>query len=149
MRKEHRVILTHEHRQALQRFISSGQASARKLMHARILLKADQGPDGPGWRDEAISQALEVSMSTVYRVRKRFAQEGLDSALNRKQRPSPPRERMLDGKGEAHLIALACSEPPAGHIRWTLRLLADKMVELDYVDTVSHETVRQVLKKTN
>jgi len=88
-------------------------------------------------------------MPTVYRVRKRFAQEGLDSALTRKARPSPPRERKLDGRAEAYLVALACSPPPAGHTRWTLRLLADKLIELEVVDTVCHETVRQVLKKTN
>jgi transposase len=144
--KKYVVRLAEEERAGLQELISKGKAAARKLMHGRILLKADVGGDGPGWSDEAISAALEVSTETVQRVRQRLVEEGLDAALN--PRPTAqPRPWKLDGAGEAHLIALACSEPPAGQAHWTLRLLAAQMVELAYVDTLSHETVRQVLKK--
>jgi len=149
MKKVFIVRLTDEDRLELDSLICKGKASALTLTRARILLKADQSSEGPRWSDHAISQALDVSMPTVYRVRKRFAQEGLESALNRKARPCLPRERKLDGRAEAHLVALTCSSPPAGHTRWTLRLLADKLVELEVVDTICHETVRQVLKKTN
>lgn len=126
--------------------ISLGKGPARQLTHARILLKANQGPQGPGWSDQQISEALEVSLPTIARVRERYVLEGVEGAL--KQHPhSNPRPRKMDGEQEAHLIALSCSQPPAGHKRWTMRLLASHMVELDYVDAVSHETVRQVLKK--
>jgi transposase len=147
MHKRYTVTLTETERTYLKQLIAAGTESARKLTHARILLKADQGPDGPGWVDEAISEAVEVSQPTVSRVRKQYVQEGLEAALNR--RP-PTREyvRKLDGEQEAKLIALACSKPPKGEARWTLRLLADKLVELEVVDAVSYQTVRRVLKKT-
>jgi transposase len=147
MHKRYTVTLTETERTYLKQLIAAGTESARKLTHARILLKADQGPDGPGWIDEAISEAVEVSQPTVSRVRKQYVQEGLEAALNR--RP-PTREdvRKLDGEQEAKLIALACSKPPKGEVRWTLRLLADKLVELEVVDAVSYQTVRRVLKKT-
>ena len=147
MHKRYTVTLTDTERSYLKGLIAAGTDSARKLVHARILLKADQGPDGPGWVDEAIAEAVEVSQPTVSRVRKQYVQEGLEAALNR--RP-PTREyvRKLDGEQEAKLIALACSKPPKGEARWTLRLLADKLVELEVVDAVSYQTVRRVLKKT-
>ena len=147
MAKKYIVTLTVEERNSLLSLISLGKGSSRKLTHARILLKADQGAAGPGWIDEQVSEALEVSLSTIERVRERFVLEGLDAALNR--RPSSnPRTCKVDGEQEAHLVALSCGPAPAGHKRWTLRLLAEKMVKLEYIDTVSHETVRQVLKKT-
>ena len=148
MAKKYRVTLTEDERMLLTTLITSGTAPARTLTHARILLKADQAPGGPAWTDEAIRDALDVGLSTVARVRERFVEESLEAALHRRT-PSRTRERLLDGSEEAHLLALTCSPPPAGQERWSLRLLADKMVELEYVPHVSHETVRQTLKKTN
>jgi transposase len=132
----------------LERLIAVGQAPARKLMHARILLKADRGPAGPGWVDTAIAEAVEVSQPTIARVRRHFVEAGLEAALNRR---APRREyrRKLDGEQEAHLIALVCGAPPAGQARWSLRLLADRMVELEQVEAVSYQTVRRTLKKTS
>jgi transposase len=145
--KTHVIQLTAEERAELEQWLHSGRRSAKSQTHARILLKADTGPDGPGWLDSQICEAFEVSPSGVYRVRKRFAQEGL-SALNR--RPSSrPRPRLLDGEQEARLVALACSSPPEGSARWTLHLLADRMVTLEYVESISYETVRRTLKKTS
>jgi transposase len=143
MAKKYIVTLTQEERDSLLQMFSAGQGGVRKLTRARILLKADEG-----WTDEAIHQALDVSISTIERIRRRFVEEGLAVALNR--RPSTQRyERKLDGNAEAHLIALACSAPPTGRNRWSLRLLAETLVSLEQVDveSVSHETVRQVLKK--
>lgn len=148
MIKKYIVTLTEDERRDLMALISAGKGAARRLAHARILLKADQGPDGPGWMDDAIAAALEVSRPTIERVRKRFVEEGLEAALH----PRPPARayrRKLDGAQEARLIALACGTPPAGQVRWTLRLLADTLVTLEIVEDISHETVRQVLKKTN
>jgi transposase len=125
-----------------------GKAAARTLLHARILLKADSGPEAPAWSDEAISEALEVHATTVARVRQRFVEQGLEAAL----RPKPTTrqyERKLDGTAEARLIALACGPAPKGQARWTLRLLADRLIELEHVDSISYETVRRTLKKTN
>lgn len=148
MNKKYVVTLTDEERTMLEDLTRMGKAAARKLTHARILLKADARPGRPGWQDQQICVALDVSESTVRRVRELFVEEGVAAALN--PRPARrPRVFKLDGAGEAHLIALACSAPPAGQKRWTLRLLAAQMVELAYVDTLSHETVRQVLKKVN
>ncbi len=147
MHKKYVVSLTKGQCTYLQHLIASGTAPARKLTHARILLKTDLGAEGPGWVDQAIADAVEVSQSTVSRIRKQFVEEGLEAALNRR----PPRReytRKLDGEQEMHLIALACSEPPAGQARWSLRLLADKLVELEVVDTISYQTVRRTLKKT-
>jgi transposase len=148
MKKKYIVTLTQEERQMLQAMLSRGKAAARKLVHARILLKADATAGGPAWNDDSIAEALEVGRATVQRVRKEFVEEGLDCALNRRK---PRREytRTLDGEGEAHLVALACSQAPEGRSRWTLRLLADRMVVLEYVDTVSKDTVSRVLKKTS
>ena len=116
---------------------------------ARILLKADAAPGAPAWKDEDIATALEVGRRTVERVRQRFVERGLDGALNRKQQDRPSRERKLDGQAEAHLIALACSEAPDGRKEWTMQLLADKLVELEIVESISDETVRRTLKKTS
>lgn len=148
MKKIYIVELTKEERQGLERLISSGKTAARKLTHARILLKADSGPVGPNWSDGQISQAFDVGRATVERVRKSFVEEGLESALNR-DKPERVYQRKLDGKGEAHLIAVTCSQAPEGYQRWTLQLLADRLVELGYVDSISDETVRRTLKKTN
>jgi Homeodomain-like domain len=134
--KRYLVTLTPSERDHLQRLIAAGTAPARTLLHARILLKLDTSPDGPHGTDDATATALEVSRATVERVRTRFATQGMAGALHRK---APDREypRKLDGTQEAHLVALACGEPPVGQARWSLRLLADKMVELEYVDTLS------------
>lgn len=145
--KLYHVLLTDDQRSRLQQMLNSGTTAARTLTHARILLKADEGPDGPHWDDAAIAAAVEVSEPTVARVRTRCATEGVDVALV----PRPPRTttpRTLDGAQEAHLIALACSTPPNGQGRWSLRLLANKFVTLDCGVPVSHELVRRTLKKT-
>ena len=147
--KRYKVTLTADERQHLHDLIAAGKAAARKLTHARILLKADATDGGPAWPDWRIADALEVSTDTVERVRQRFVELGLDAALDRKQRERPPREVKLDGRAEARLIALACSTPPDGRAVWTMRLLADKLVELEVVDSISDETVRLALKKTS
>ena len=148
MKKKYIVTLTDAERQMLQAMLSRGKAAARKLVHARILLKADAPSGGPGWSDGQIAEGLEVGRATVERVRREFVEEGLDAALER--RKSCRRySRALDGDAEAHLIALACQKPPEGRSRWTLRLLADRVVQLEYVDQVSYQTVRRTLKKTN
>ncbi len=146
--KVYRVRLLREERKQLQELLSKGKASARTLMHARILLKTDEGVDGPRLTDDEIAEAVEVNRSTVERVRIRCVEAGVEAAL----RPRPSRQihpRKLDGLQEAHLIAVACSPPPKGRNRWSLRLLADKLVELEVVEDISYETVRQTLKKTN
>lgn len=151
MKKKYPVILTEAQREQLKSLIAAGTAPARKLTHARILLKADQSPEGPGWVDEQVAEAVEVSQPTVSRVRKQYFEEGLEAALNRRP-PNRVYQRKLDGEQEAHLLALACSEPPEGQARWSLRLLADKLVELEVVEEeeeVSYQTVRRILKKTN
>ena len=147
--KKYRVTLTADEREQLTGLIAAGKTAAQKLTHARILLKADQAEGGPGWIDEQIAEALEVSVATVERVRQRFVEQGLDAALDRKRRERPPREVKLDGRAEARLIALACSTPPDGRAVWTMQLLADKLVELEVVDSISDETVRLALKKTS
>lgn len=147
--KKYSISLTQEQRQSLEKLISSGEASARKLTHARILLKADDGPYGPGWSEREIHEALEVSESTVRRVRHRFLDGGIDLALNRRPQPSRPQKRKLDGEQEAHVVALLCGSVPDGYEQWSLRVVSRRLVELEIVESVSHETVRQVLKKTN
>jgi transposase len=142
------VTLTAEERSSLQSLISKGKAAAHKQTHARILLKADTSSGSPVWGDEQIAQSLEVGRATVERLRRRFVEKGLQAALERKKRP-PARPSVMDGEAEARLVALACSAPPEGRARWTLHLLADRMVELRYVGSVSHETVRRTLKKTS
>jgi transposase len=147
MAKRYRVTLTTEERGELERMISRGKADARKLAHARILLQADEAEGGPARVDEDVASALDVSVRTVERVRQRFVEQGIGAALLPK--PSPRLYgRKLDGGQEAHLLALACGRPPEGKAHWSLRLLAERMVELEHADTLSHETVRQVLKKT-
>ena len=150
MKKKYPVILNDTERDELKRLIAAGTAPpARKLTHARILLKSDQGPEGPGWVDDAVADAVEVSQPTVSRVRKQYVEEGMEAALNRRP-PNREYHRKLDGKQEARLVALACSEPPEGQARWSLRLLADKLVELEIVEEeISYQTVRRTLKKTN
>ena len=145
--KVYRLKLTEVERAELEQLVTKGKAAARTLTHARILLKADEGVAGPRWTDDAIAEALDVNRSTVERVRVRCVEEGVKVAL----RPRPPRQlrlRKLDGAQEADLVALACSKPPTGRARWSMRLLADKLVELEIVDAISYETVRRTLKKT-
>jgi transposase len=145
--KRYKVTLSAEERSGLTQLVNKGKAAARKLAHARILLLADEGEGGPGWKDDQIVAALSLSRSTVERVRQRWVMEGAEAALNHK-RPYPTRPRLLDGGAEAHLVRLACSTPPDGRERWTMQLLADKLVTLGVVERVSDETVRQTLKKT-
>jgi transposase len=147
--KRYIVTLTAEERQSLLDLIAAGKSAAQKLAHARILLKADAAPGGPAWTDEAIAEAVEVSLATVERVRQRFVEQGLEAALVRKPQDRPSRQRKLDGRAEARLIALACSPPPDGRNEWTMQLLADKLVELEVVDALSDETVRRTLQKTS
>ena len=146
--KKYKVTLTADERQSLQALVAAGKTAAKKLAHARILLKADAAPEGPAWTDARIAEAVEVNRTTVEQVRQRFVEQGLEAALMRKKQDRPSRERKLDGASEARLVTLACSKPPQGRATWTLRLLADQLVELQIVDTISTETVRQVLKKT-
>jgi transposase len=141
------VRLTVADRRELERMARSGRHPARTLVHARILLKADAAKGSPGWDDAAIAQALDCGTRTVARVRKKFADGGLDLALHRKK-PTGRQYRKLDGQQEARLVAIACSTPPAGKARWTLKMLADRLIELEVVDAVSDETVRRMLKKT-
>jgi hypothetical protein len=147
--KKYIVRLTPDEQAQLFQLTRRGKVAARALLHARILLKADSRAEAPAWSDEAISEALEVhAATTVARVRQRFIEQGLEAAL----RPRPTRRhyvRKLDGVAEAHLIALACGSAPAGRAQWTLRLLADKLVELEHVPSVSYETVRRTLQKTS
>jgi transposase len=146
--KKYIVALEPEERKALEHITTKGKASAYRINHARILLKADINQEKGGLRDKEISEALDISVSTIERVRQKFVEESLESALSRRI-PLKARPRLLDGEKEAFLIAIACTEAPEGRGAWTLRLLADKMVELGHVEGISHETVRQTLKKTN
>jgi hypothetical protein len=145
--KRYVVRLTDEERHQLEDLVGKGRAPAYKIRHAHILLKADA--EGPCWTDERIADAFCCHKGTVAGIRKRFVEQGVQGALERKKREKPPRERILDGEGEARLIALSCSPPPEGHTRWTLELLADKLVELKVVESISYQTVRRTLKKTN
>ena len=149
MNKKYVVRLTREERATLRRLVSVGKAAARKILHARILLQADQGAEGPGWKDEQIAQGLTAHPRTIANVRQRLVQQGLEAALHRKKQERPSRVPKLDGEAEARLIAVRCGEPPQGRMRWTLHLLADKLVELKVVESVSYETVRRALKKTS
>jgi transposase len=148
MNKKYIVRLEETERAELLKMVSAGKAAARKLIHARVLLRADAGPGGPAWTDAQIAEALDLHANTVVGIRERFVEQGLEAALNRKKRATPPRPRRLDGRQEARLIALACGQPPEGRAGWTLRLLADRMVELNIVEGLSYETVRRTLKKT-
>jgi hypothetical protein len=148
MNKKYKVTLTGEERHQLYKLISSGKNAARVLTHARILLKADASEGGPNLTDEQICDAVDTSRRTVTRVRKCFVEEGFEAALypHKRKRHRMPK---IDGRGEAHLIALSCGPAPEGYARWTLRLLAERFVALGYVDSMSHEAVRQALKKMN
>lgn len=147
MREKFIVRLAEEERNLLREIVTKGKTAAYRIKHANILLAADV--NGPAWQDEEIAKAYSTHVGTVGSVRKRFVEQGLEAALGRKKQECPSRQPVFDGASEAHLIALSCSKPPEGRSRWTLRLLADKVVELDIVDKVSYETVRQTLKKTN
>lgn len=147
MQKRYIVDLTSKERKYLQQLVKKGKVAGYKIRHAQMLLKADQGPYGPAWPDQRIAEAFGSDVATVERLRKRFVEEGLEPALERKKRQNYTCK--LDGDAEAHLIAIACSQPPKGRSRWTLRLLADRLVELSVVDSVSHMTVSRTLKKTN
>jgi len=149
MPKKYIVELTGPERERCLQVTSVGEHPARSIMHAQVLLKADSGPQGPGWTDEAISQAYGVSTVTVANIRKRMVTEGLEAALAHYRCSQPHPRRKLGGREEAYLIALACSAPPEGRVRWSLRLLANRMVELGHVEDLSYNTVRDVLKKTN
>lgn len=148
MPKKYKVTLTEEERQRLQQMIRSGRAPARTLTRARVLLKADCGEGRAGWTDQQISEAVEVGRATIERIRQRFVEEGFETALY-SRRPGRRYPHKLDGEAEAHLIAVACGSPPEGRARWTIRLLAGRLVELGVVESVSRETVRRVLKKTS
>jgi hypothetical protein len=146
--KKYVVRLSVEEREQLETLIRKGKSPARRLLKARILLKADVSDAGPGWSDSRIIKALDSSASMIYRVRKQLAEEGFEAVLSRKQRATPAVARIFDGEKEAKLIALACSKPPKGRARWTLRLLENKVVELDIVDRASDSTIGRTLKKT-
>ena len=147
MVKRSPVRLLPAERTVLRDLLAAGTAPARTLAHARILLKTDAGADGPAWSDARTAEAVEVSLATVARVRRRWAESGLDDALHR--RPTGPRPRRLDGAQEARLVAVACSAPPTGQARWTLRLLAQRLVALEVVDGIAPNTIRTVLKQTS
>ena len=149
MSPRYRITLTKEERQDLETLTHRGKTHARKFIHARALLLCDAGPDGPAWNVSDVAAALGVTSRAIEHLKKRFVEEGLEAALERKPRETPPREVTFDGAFEARLIALACSEAPEGRRRWTVRLLADKAIELDLAPSVSHMTVQRVLKKTN
>jgi transposase len=145
MPKRYIVRLSEAERQQLQALVSTGKAAAYKIKHANILLNIDA--NGPGWSDKDAAMAFSCHTNTVANLRQRWVEQGLEAALDRKMSRTPPRQRVCDGESEAKLIALCHGSPPPGHERWTLRLLADKAVELEIVPTICHETVRQVLKK--
>jgi transposase len=147
MNKKYIVRLTGDEREYLEEIVSKGKAAAYKIKHANLLLKTDA--EGPNWSDEQAAEAFGCHANTVRNVRQRFVEQGLDAALQRKKRDCPPRERILDGKKEARLIAVSCSEPPQGRSRWTLELLADRLVELEIVESISASTICRTLKKTN
>jgi len=149
MSPRYRVTLTKEEREDLEAMTRRGKAHARRFIHARALLLCDAGADGPAWNIADVATALGVTSRAIEHLKKRFVEEGFEAALERKPREKPPREVIFDGAFEARLIALACSDAPDGRRRWTIRLLADKAVELSFAESVSHMTVQRVLKKTN
>ena len=146
MMPKYRVQLSAEEREKLQSVVRKGKVAAYKRLNAQMLLKADEGEQGPAWKDKDIAETFEVSIRTVERLRERLCCRGFGNCLERAK--GAGRKRKLDGNQEAKLVFLTCSEPPEGRVRWTLRLLADRMVELEYVDEISHESVRRLLKKT-
>jgi transposase len=149
MSPRYRVTLTKDERNELEALTRNGKTPAKKFIHARALLLCDASPDAPAWNVADVAAALGVTSRTIEHLKKRFVEEGMEAALVRKPRARPPREVIFDGTFEARLIALACSEAPSGHRRWTVRLLADKAAELNLAPSVSHMTVQRVLKKMN
>ena len=149
MTKKYRVTLEAEERDQLRQLLSKGKADVRRLKHAQILLAADESDGAPALADDLIASTVDVARATVERIRQRFVEEGLELSLSPYRTPNRIYRTKLDGRQEAHLIAMACSTPPQGRSRWTLSLLADQMVELKHVDSLSRETVRQTLKKMN
>ena len=147
-RKLYKVELTAEERNKLQSFITKGTEKVSEIRRAQALLKADQAKQGPAWIDRRITEAFGLSHATLYRLRKRYKERGIWGAIRRKRHQISKPWKKLDGEKEAHLISIVQSEPPSGRVRWTLRLLATKMVELEIVEEISYETVRQTLKKT-
>lgn len=149
MNKRHLVKLSKDERKELSELVKKEKAAAKLRTHSQVLLLVDCGKQGPAWKDEAVAEACQVSVRTVENIRKRLVLEGLQSALHRKKQVRPSRLKILDGEREAKVIAVCCGAVPSGHARWTLRLLAKRVVELDIVEAVSHETVRRCLKKTS
>ena len=145
--KKYIVELTSKERKQLQQLVKKGKVPGYKIRHAQMLLKTDQGNKGQGWPDAQVAEVFAAHVTTVERLRKRFVEQGLEAALERNKRNNYARK--LDGNGEAHLIAIACSDPPTGRSEWSLRLLADRLVELSVVDSISYMTVSRTLKKTN
>lgn len=143
------VKLNQEQRQMLEEVVKKGEAPARKITHANILLKADRGEQGPRWTMKKIQEAFGVGSTTVKMVKKRCVENGIEDALNRREQPERPEKRKINGKQEAQIIAVLCTEKPEGQERWTLRALTERIIELEIVEQVSDETVRTVLKKTN
>jgi transposase len=149
MQKRYIVKLDKDERKELSQLVTKEKIAAKKRTHAQVLLLADCGKHGPAWTDEAIAEACQITVQTVENIRKRLVLEGLELALNRKKQVRPSRQKLLDGEKEAKVVATCCGSAPSGHARWTLRLLAERIVELNIVESVSHETVRRCLKKTN
>ena len=149
MAPRYRVTLTPQERKELEGLTRNGKTPAKKFIHARALLLCDASPEGPAWKVADVATALGVTSRTIEHLKKRFVEEGIEAALVRKPRVRPPREIIFDGAFEARIIALACSDAPEGYRRWTVRLLADKAVELDFATSVSHMTVQRILKKMN
>jgi transposase len=147
MAKKYVVRLSEKERAELTELVSKGRASAQKIKHANVLLKVDV--DGPDWGDKQAAEAFECAPRTVFSIRQRFVEQGFEAALMRKPRERPSREPLLDGEKQARLVQIACSEPPAGRARWTLKLLSERLVELEVVETISEPTVMRALKKTN
>ena len=145
--KKHQIKLSQEERRELEKMTRAGTISVRKLKRIRILLLSDEGQYGPGKANQAIAEMVETSPATVSRIRRRYVEEGLAQAINEKPKSGAPRK--YNGAVRAQITALACSDPPEGHAQWSLRLLADRMVELEYVDSISHMTIQEVLKKTS
>lgn len=149
MAPRYRVTLTESERLELEALMRNDKTGAKKFINARALLLCDAGPYGPAWKVAKVAEALGVTSRTVEHIKKRFVEDGLETALERKKRETPPRAVVFDGEFEARLTALACSEAPEGHARWTVRLLADKAVELNFAPSVSHMTAQRILKKAN
>ena len=145
----YRVTLDEEERFELEKLTRPGKTESRRYIHARALLLCNAGVGGPAWKVGDVAEALGITSRAIEKIKKRFVEEGLNAALDRKQSEKPPREVQFDGAFEARVIALACSEAPEGRARWTVRLLADKAVELNFAPSVSHMTVQRILKKTN